>query len=270
MNSEYEEIRLSSIEWIRRAGGYARERFGSAVASRKADRSLVTDVDYAVQEMLLGSILRGYPDDAVIAEETQADPAVHASASSAQRCWAVDPIDGTRNYARGVPIFTISVALLEAGSPVVGLIYNPMTGEMYSASIGGGAFLNDERIEAADNSLSGGTLIAVPSGRRGPTPAVVHGWLDRMVLRNTGSTALHLALLACGAFDVVFCDECRLWDIAAGVLIVGEAGAQVVSLIDGEPHFPIEVADYNNDVMPVIGGRSAVVEQLLAEYRASQ
>ncbi|MHC4442581.1 MAG: inositol monophosphatase family protein [Planctomycetota bacterium] len=270
MNSEYQEIRRQSRSWICRAGDFARERFGSAVATRKADKSLVTDVDHAVQQMLLEAIARDYAQDAVIAEEKKAEPGQHGSVASANRCWAVDPIDGTRNYARGVPIFTISVALLEGGSPVAGWIYNPMTERMYSASADGGAYLNDEQITVSDHGLTGGTLIAVPSGRRGPTPAVVHGWLDRMVLRNTGSTALHLALLACGAFDVVFCDECRLWDIAAGVLIAGEAGAVTISLVDGQPHFPIEPVNYNNDVMPILAGLPEVVSQLLKEYQQNE
>jgi len=268
MISEYEDIRRGAMTWIREAGNYSRERFGSAVVSQKKDRSLVTDVDHAVQQMLLDAIARHHPNDAVIAEEIQSEPGKHASIASANRCWIVDPIDGTRNYARGVPTFSISVAMMDGGRPAVGLVFAPMMNWMYSASAGGGAYLNDEAIHSSGKeSISGGTLISVPSGRQRPMPAVVHGWLDELVLRNLGSTALHLCLLACGSFDVVFCDECRLWDIAAGVLIVEEAGAKVISLMDGKPHFPTDLTEYDNGIMPFLAGNPKVIQQLFSEYQ---
>ena len=143
MRTEYEHICDRAMDWARQASVIACERFGTATVSHKADRSPVTDADHAVQDALLQAIAREFPDDAVITEETQAAPDRHKPVAADRRCWVIDPIDGTRNYARSLPSFTISVALMEAGSPVVGLVFDPMTDRMYSATAGGGARLND-------------------------------------------------------------------------------------------------------------------------------
>jgi myo-inositol-1(or 4)-monophosphatase len=268
MSDEFGRMRLRAIEWARTAGGLARERLGRAVASRKADETVVTDADHAVQAMLLEYIGREFPGDAVIAEETQPLPQRHAPVASARRCWVIDPIDGTRNYARAFPLFSVVIALMEAGSPVVGVIHNPMTGEMYSASIGGGAWWDDRRLQVRDEPMSGGSLIAVPSARRGPLAGFVHRWVDRMVLRNVGSTALHLALVGSGAIDAAFVDDCRLWDVAAGALIAAEAGAVVVRPDGGRP-FPLDLANYREQDVPMLAAGPKLAEQLLADISAA-
>jgi len=269
MNSPHEQIRQETITWIQKAGAMARDRLGTAVASRKADHSPVTDVDHAVQAALMQTIGRQYPHDAVITEETQANPDRHASVVSAERCWVIDPIDGTRNYARGLPIFTISVALMEAGTPVVGWIFNPMTRQMYSASKSGGAWLDEQRIEATDGPFTGDSFIAVPSGREEPLPPIIHQWMDRAVFRTTGSTALNLALLASGALDAVFCSNCRLWDVAAGILIAEEAGA-IVRSPNGQQYFPIDLATYSNATMPFLAAGPTLLNELLTEYQRDE
>lgn len=238
MDEHYEQIRQQSLVWIRQAGLIARERFGTAVTNRKPDDSPVTDVDLAVQDALLKAIATNYPDDAVITEETQADPTLHSAMASARACWVIDPIDGTRNYARAVPLFCVSVAMMEKGWPVVGIIYDPMTDRMYSASIGNGVWLNDYRITMSGISDSPDVLIGSPSGQRHLLPAAVHLWLDKYKLRNTGSTALHLAYLATGSFDAVLVTEAHIWDIAAGFLLGHEAGV-ITRCLDGSELFPM-------------------------------
>jgi myo-inositol-1(or 4)-monophosphatase len=255
------------IEWVRAAGALARDRLGRAVASRKADESVVTDADHAVQEMILEHIGREFPSDAVIAEETQPLPHRHAAVSTARRCWVIDPIDGTRNYARAFPIFSVAVALMERGRPIIGVIHNPMTGEMYSASLGGGAWWDERRLHVRDEPMSAGSLIAVPSARRGPLPGFLHRWVDRMVLRNVGSTALHLALVGSGAIDAAYVDDCRLWDVAAGAIIAAEAGAVVVRP-DGGPAFPLDVAAYREQDVPMLAAGPKLARQLLADMAA--
>lgn len=266
MNQEYDQIRQRIIEWTREVGGLARDRLGRAVASRKEDMSVVTDVDHEVQDILLDRISREFSADAVITEETQKSPERHAAVDAAARCWVIDPIDGTRNYSRGFPLFSISVGLMEAGRPVVGVIHNPMTGNMYSASEGGGAWLDDGLASVVDQPRAGGKLIGVPSARRGKLPRIVHQWMDRMVLRNTGSTALHLALVASGAMDAAFSDDCRLWDIAAGAIIATEAGATFVTPT-GEPRFPMDLAAYRNEDLPFIVAGPTLAAEMIEEYR---
>jgi len=238
MNTEYEQIRRQSLGWVRQAGLIARERFGTAVTFRKPDDSPVTDVDHAVQDTLLTAIAQHYPLDAVITEETQADPDRHAAVASARRCWVIDPIDGTRNYARAVPLFCVSVALMEKGWPVVGIIFDPMTDRMYSASAGGGVWLNDAPLTPEGVRDSSDILIGSPSGQNHHLPATVHRWLDKYKIRNTGSTALHLAHLATGGFDAVLVTEAHPWDIAAGFLLGREVGI-VTRCLDGSELFPM-------------------------------
>lgn len=242
MSTEYEQIRLDSLAWVRQAGRIARERFGAAVASRKADRSPVTDADHAVQDALQSEIARRWPADAVVTEETQQDPQRHAALASARRCWIIDPIDGTRNYARALPLYSVSVAMMERGEPVVGIIYDPATDEMYSASRGGGMWYGQENLSPQVAAESYGIIVGCPAGQQHRLPGAVHHWLDRYHLRNLGSTALHLAYLAAGGFDAVLVTECHTWDIAAGWLMADEAGASTKRL-DGSPLFPIRMPE---------------------------
>jgi myo-inositol-1(or 4)-monophosphatase len=267
INRDYEQLRREAMPWVREAGRLAVEYYGAVAAERKADDSYITEADHAVQALLLESIARRHPADAVISEEIQADPQRHATLAGAKRCWIVDPIDGTRSFARGFPGFCISVAMLEAGLPAVGLIFNPLTNHMFSATAGGGAIMNDRPLRARDEVLSADSIVAIPSRRRGQLAPVVHRWLDSMVVRNLGSTALHLALLASGALDAVFADECRLWDIAAGELILREAGASLVSL-NGRPYFPMDVSRYANEETPFLAGGPKILQALLNEYRS--
>jgi myo-inositol-1(or 4)-monophosphatase len=269
MSNEYEEIRSRVIAWTREAGALARERLGHSIVSRKADQSVVTDADLAVQEMLLAHIGREFSSDAAITEETQKSPHRHASPATARRCWVIDPIDGTRNYARGFPLFSVVAALMEEGRPVVGVIHNPMTGEMYSASLDAGAWWDERRLKVRDEPLSAGSIIAVPSSRQGPLAGFLHRWMDRTILRNVGSTALHLALVASGAIDASFADDCRLWDVAAGALIAAEAGAVVVTP-EGRPPFPVDLAGYCEPDVAVLAAGPRLAGQLLADIAAER
>ena len=263
-NAEFEAIRLKVVEWAAQGGAIARERLGKAIASQKADQSVVTDADHAVQELLLERIGSTFPNDAAITEEVQRAPYRHAARATARRCWVIDPIDGTRNYARGFPLFSVAIALTEDGSPVVGVIHNPMTGEMYSASLGGGAFRGEQRLQVGDEPKSSGAVIAVPSARRGPLPRFLHRWMDEMVLRNTGSTAMHLAMVAGGAVDAAYSEDCRLWDVVAGALIAAEAGAVVVRP-DGGALFPLDLVSYVEEDVPCIAAGPTLARQLLSE-----
>ena len=266
MTPTYDQIRVASGLWVRAAGSIAREMFGRTTMTRKADSSPVTDADHAVQAALLDAIARAYPDDAVIAEETLAEPRRHAPIDRAERCWIVDPIDGTRNYARCYPSFVVSVALMERGRPVVGLVYDPMRDHMYSASAGGGAWFEDRQVHVANETLCRHTLIGMPSSRRGALGGVVHEWIDRMIMRNAGTTALHLALLSAGAMDAVYCDECKLWDIAAGMLLATEAGAKIIPLT-GQDLFPVDLPTYTQQQMPFLAAGPKTLAELWVEYQ---
>jgi len=208
-----------AVELARSGGRLARQRFGSAVTSLKPDRTPVTDADVLVQDHILDAIAARYPSHAVLTEEAIRRPERHASFDSAEWCWVIDPIDGTRNYARGVPSFSVSVGVLHHGQPAVAAVYLPMQNRMYSARLGAGAWCDDTRLHVADNPPTADTMIATPSGQGDPMPHAVHDWFDHMNIRNYGSTAMHLAMVAGGSVDAALGMECRLWDIAAGSLL---------------------------------------------------
>ncbi len=269
VNHEYEALRQESFAWIRAAARIALERLGRVGVTRKHDQSPVTDADHAVQDALLASIARLYPQDAVITEETQAKPDAHKPVSRAGRCWVIDPIDGTRNYARAIPVFTVSVAIMENGRPVVGMVYDPVADRMYSASVGAGAWINADRIERRDVPVWDEVYMGIPTSKHEQLPPAVHRWIDTMVVRNFGTTAMHLSLLAAGSLDAVYCKRSKLWDIAAGAVIACEAGAKVLSL-DGREHFPMDLSRYASEPLPTLAARPGLIEKLLAEYRNAE
>lgn len=231
------DILARAAEWARGGGAIARDRFGRAVASMKADASVVTDADHAVQKYILDHIASCYPAHAVVTEETVAQPDRHQAISAAEWCWVIDPIDGTRNYARGIPSFAVSIGVLRHGRPEAGVVYSVMDDRMYSAHAGGGAWCGGVQLRVVDNPPTGETLIGAPSGQGDPMPDVLHDWLDVMTIRNHGAVALHMAYVAAGGMDAALCLNSKIWDICAGALLVTEAGG-VVTDLDGRSHFP--------------------------------
>jgi myo-inositol-1(or 4)-monophosphatase len=249
-------------ELARQGGRLARGRLGQAVVSRKADRSLVTDVDCQVQQLIVSQLSERFPDHAMLAEEADQTLASRPDPADAEFCWVIDPLDGTRNYARGLPIFTTSIALLQAGSPIVGVTYDPMLDQLYSAMAGGGAWLGSNRLQVADRPAHRDSLITVPSGRNRPLPAGVERWTKIMTIRSLGSTALHMALIAAGLMDAELEVDSKLWDVAAGALLVSEAGGCVTGL-KGEPLFPYPLAGYRGQDIAYLAAGPRLHAELL-------
>jgi myo-inositol-1(or 4)-monophosphatase len=247
----------------------ARRYVGRVAAQRKADRSLVTDADHAVQARILATIAEKYPHHAVLAEEAIPQPAVHPAITDAEFCWIIDPIDGTRNFYRRLPSFTTVVAVARAGRPIAAAIYDPNANELYAAVQGRGATLNGTPISVSDEATSATTLIGVPSSHRRALPPAVHQWLDRWNFRNLGSTALHVALVAAGRLDAAICLECRVWDVAAAWLIAREAGARCTDLA-GEDRFPMDLATVGAQEVPCLASRPGMHEKLLATLMSAE
>lgn len=255
-----------------RAGGtVARRHFHTDLNVRlKADRSEVTQADDAAQAAVIASIRCQRPADAFVTEETLAlppgDPPAPAPANDVP-CWAIDPIDGTRNYVRGIPLYTCSVAAMFGGVPVAGAIYDPQHDVLYSASAIEGLFLDEtpappRAVAPPDFAHSLRPLVAIPSTPAGAVAGLVYGGLGRWVCRNLGSTALHLALVAVGELDAMLADNSRLWDIAAGWVLVTAAGGKVTSPT-GAPLFPLNVQTYADQELPIVAASAAVYEHIL-------
>lgn len=243
-------------------------RAGGGEASFKADESVVTPTDHAVQRMILAEIATRFPGHAVAAEESLAHPTAHADRRTARFCWAVDPLDGTRNFVAGLPCYSTSIAVLEEGRPVVAAVYDHNIHWLFAARRGGGATLNGRRIVLAGVPGPGDRLVALSSSKSRFTVAVARAWSaeEGLVLRNLGSTALHLALVASGGLDAALCTKCKIWDIAAGALLVTEAGGMVTTPEGGDP-FPFLPDQPLTGDLPVLAGGPAIHTRLLAGLR---
>lgn len=251
----------------RSAGQTALRYFHADVAvRRKADGSEVTVADEEAQRAAIALLRGARPDDAFLGEETLGDEDDEADKHerAADITWVIDPLDGTRNFTRGVPLFAASIAAMTDGRPIVGAIFAPTLGVLYSAARGGGFFVNGAAHRPQRPPLGQRRpILAIPSSSTGVVRELVNAWVARGVTRSLGSTALHLALLAAGGIDGFLGNDCRLWDIAAGCVMVEEVGGATAG-VDGRALFPMDVARYRGERMPCL---AAADSALLAQLR---
>ena len=206
---------------------------------RKADTSIVTEADTAVERSLIEAICRDFPEDAIIGEES-AGIARGTDPATAERFWIIDPIDGTRSYARGLPWYSCSVAVTDRRMPIAGAVVEAGTGMVFSAAAGRGAYRAGVRAHATGGAFGKDTFVAVPSRNRLPLPEPMTRWCNQCVIRNYGSAALHLSMVAGGLLDAAVVLESKIWDIAAAGLAALEAGSLVTDL-QGRPIFPMDI-----------------------------
>jgi myo-inositol-1(or 4)-monophosphatase len=200
-----------SLQWLRKG----------AEAWDKSPGNPVTEADIAVNDLIAGRLRSARPAYGWLSEENRDDPADREQS----RIWVVDPIDGTRAFMRGEPYFCVAIAQLKDARPVVGVLFNPMTDELFAASAGGGATLNGEPMAVSMNcALDGCRMIIRPEiqERLSRSPA----WPTTNILKPMpNSIAYRIALVASGRWDAAIgLQRTNDWDIAAAVLILGEAG----------------------------------------------
>ncbi len=202
----------------------------------KGERDIVTQADLAAEQVVMQEILAGCPDAWIISEETYS----RRQADSGRPTWYVDPLDGTTNYARGLPDFGVSVAMAESGRVVCGAVYDPLREHLFFAERGRGAWLNDRPLHVSnrDELLHSILLLDWPRDqliRQASARALATLVPLTEAVRSTGSAALSLCYLAAGWADLYFQYTLMPWDVAAGVLLIEEAGGQVTG-IDGRPY----------------------------------
>ncbi|HJR08803.1 MAG TPA: inositol monophosphatase family protein [Pyrinomonadaceae bacterium] len=229
-----------AIETAREAGRVLAERFGRASleVTHKGDIDLVTESDIAAERLIVERIRSYYPRHAILAEESGASEQVGAAASEYK--WIIDPLDGTTNYAHGYPCYCVSVALERAGELVLGVIHDPTRDETFAAERGAGAALNGRRIRVSEIGDLNEAMVCTgyPYDVRGRDNFVrnfKNFILHAQGVRRDGSAALDLAYVACGRFDGFWEEGLRPWDVAAGALIIEEAGGRV-SRYDDAPY----------------------------------
>ena len=226
-----------AVQTARDAGSILVDRLGRALqVSNKGDIDLVTEADLASEKLIIERIKSHYPRHAILAEESGASEFV---AGTSDWKWIIDPLDGTTNYAHGYPCFCVSIGLERAGALEIAAIYDPMRDEMFAAERGQGATLNGRRMRVSeiDDLNSAMLCTGFPYNVR-ERPNFERDFanftMEAQAVRRDGSAAIDLAYVACGRFDGFWEDGLNAWDVAAGVLLVEEAGGLVTDFEGGK------------------------------------
>ena len=222
-----------------------------------------SEVDGLAEEAIVKELRKAGPEYAVLGEEGGHQPA--RGGKKARLTWVIDPLDGTSNYLRGIPHWCVSIALVDNGEPLHGVVFDPLRNELFIASKGSGAVLEDKRIRVSERRDLEGALLCTgfpPRERARARPQL--DCLDALLeqaedVRRTGSAALDLAYVACGRFDGYFEAGVQPWDIAAGVLLVREAGGRVCDFRGAAPA-RMDIAEASG--RQVVAGNVKLVEPL--------
>ena len=216
------------------AGSLLVQRLGSAQVSNKGDIDLVTEADIAAEQLIIDRIRSHYPRHGILAEES--GEAVVIDGGSLWK-WIIDPLDGTTNYAHGYPCFCVSIGLEHEGVLQIGVVYDPMRNEMFAGERGQGATMNDRRIRVSEVEELNRAMMCTGfpyNVRERPDFArdFANFTMNAQAVRRDGSAAIDLAYVACGRFDGFWEDGLNPWDMAAGVLLIQEAGGRVTNFAD--------------------------------------
>lgn len=225
---DLDQVMLTAVRAAYRGADELRSRLGNlSTIGKKGPSDLVTDADLASETEIIAAIRASYPDHTIVAEESGV-----RNGSAAQR-WLVDPLDGTVNYAHQVPFFAVSIAFAADNDVRVGVVLNPVSGELFTAQAGGGARLNGLPIRVSPETRVSESLLATgfPYDLGYGFDALGKRFLRCLRaargIRRLGSAALDLCYVACGRFAGYWEDHLQPWDSAAGILMVREAGGTV-------------------------------------------
>lgn len=245
---EHSDIRKMlevAIVAARLAGQRAAEEIKYAKSSIKNGREVVTSADPICQEIIINTIKDTYPDHGFIAEEGPDGKMLRQPPRSADSIWwVIDPIDGTNNFAHGLLCFSVSIAAIYQGNPIIGVIFDPSTESMYTAAKDMDAQLNTSRINVSDRQADEFSCFGVDSHFGDDKLGAYTQVMQTTRFRNLGSTALHLAYIAKGSMTGAVTSVAKIWDIAAGALIIETAGGTVTDL-QGNPIFPVDIDAYD-------------------------
>jgi myo-inositol-1(or 4)-monophosphatase len=256
----------AAVDTALEAGGILLSEFDHpAKISYKGEVDLVTQADRRSEEAIVGRLRSYFPKHSIVAEEGSGQE------GDSRYRWIVDPLDGTTNFAHGYPCFAVSIGFEEAGELQVGVIYQPITKELFTTSRGEGAYLNEKRIQVSGIDHLSTSLLATgfPSTKRARNPNIHYYWnftLRSHGVRRDGSAALDLASVACGRFDGFWEFGLHPWDTAAGVLLVREAGGLVTNF-SGQPYRPgdYETLASNGRIHAELRQVGAEIEQQIAD-----
>jgi myo-inositol-1(or 4)-monophosphatase len=220
----------------------------------KGREGIASDADKASENLILSEIKSKYPDHFILSEEDYAEckDKSFKVAQESEFCWVIDPLDGTNNYVNGIPIYAVSICLMYHGEPVVGLVYNPLSGESFLAGLGMGSYLTDFRInplkknhllnEVNDKEMKECIFSPAPVYHSGTRFEVQLSTFKKNItgaraVRRLGSAALEICYVASGNFDAYWEQDLKPWDVAAALLVCSEAGVLVTDY-NGQPFNP--------------------------------
>jgi myo-inositol-1(or 4)-monophosphatase len=227
-----------AIDLAHQAGRIQMERYEHLERIQaKGPRDVVTEVDHLCEDLIMRAVRQRYPNDHFYAEEIGEVAA--AGKVKSGRVWIVDPLDGTINYANGIPFFCVSIALAAEGRPVLGVVHDPSRNETFAGAVDGPSLRNGEPIRVGDKELLEDLVVTLAVGGRGTVRKRRDALRSIRAHRSMGSAALTLSYVACGRFDI-YAQSAGLsaWDVAAAGLIAERAGAAISSL-DGKPWFDL-------------------------------
>lgn len=230
-----------------------------SISNKEGINNLVTEADHAAEKAIFDVIQSDFPDHGILSEEAG------AIVQDTRYTWIIDPIDGTVNFAHGIPLCCVSIALEHEGSVIMGAVYNPFLHELFFAQKGWGASLNDKKIQVSSQKNVGAsclvtgfpyTYLDMPNG-----PLTIFEKLIRkgIPVRRLGSAAMDLCWVAAGRFDGFYEHKLQAWDSAAGWLIVEEAGGRVTDF-NGQPYSPYQPhllatnGHIHEDLLSIING----------------
>lgn len=251
-----------AIRVAREAGSVLRDNFGKKIdISLKSKIDIVTEVDIASERLIKDLITSHYPKHQILAEEG----GEYGSNSSSQYRWIVDPLDGTTNYTHGLPFFCVSIALEKSGEVICGVVYDPIHDELFAAELGSGATVNGRTIKVSDIEEINKSLLVtgfpydVHTDELNNIDNFIRFIKTAQAIRRLGSAALDLCYVACGRIEGFWELKLKPWDMAAGALIVQEAGGRVTRF-DGSRfnHYMQEVLASNglihNNMVKILAG----------------
>ncbi|HET6247172.1 MAG TPA: inositol monophosphatase [Tepidisphaeraceae bacterium] len=263
-----------AIELARGAGKVVLGHFGKVERLTKthiaAQDEAVTEADRASQRYIVAGIRRRFPGDGIVGEESETGSSITFDAPDPNgRVWVIDPIDGTNNFIAGLGNFAVCIALMEAGMPVVGVVYDVTRDLAYSAAAGEGAWCGNQRLQARSTPMSASSMIMLTSNlltSAGKCPA----WVDRFLcqtdwkIRMLGSAALEAISVAAGVAHGAITLNGKLWDIAAPAAVVLEAGG-IITDPKGGGIFPFNLKNYQGAKVPFLAAGPGAHGELLKE-----
>ena len=265
--TELSRMLETAVVAARLGGQRAMEELRYVSRTQKTGTELVTQADPICQKIIIDRIREAYPDHGFVAEEgSDGKPLKWLPRGDEAIWWVIDPIDGTNNYANGLLCFSVSIAAFFDGRPVAAVIFDPSTESMFTAVRDGDAQLNTARINVNADTIDPFAQFAIDSNTNPLTDEGVGQMMTTCRVRCLGSTALHLAYVARGALVGAIAHSARLWDIAAGILLIEQAGGQVTDL-QGNALPAFNLSEHEGSKYPILASNRKMHKKLISVFQ---